>query len=174
MGKRILVTGGSVAANSLAWWLSRGGHDVTVVEREAQLVLGGQSVDLRGTAREVLHRMCLEETVKRNGTGETGWTYVDDNGRQIAAFEIADVGEDGPTAGLEILRGDLAKVFYDEIRERVEYRFGDTVQALDNGSDVARVIFKSGRQEAYDLVLVAEGVGSTTRELIFRGENHPR
>ena len=174
MGKRVLVTGGSVAANSLAWWLCKGGYDITVVERAPHLVLGGQSVDLRGTGREVLQRMRLEEAVKRHGTGETGWTYVDDNGRQIAAFEVADVGEDGPTAGLEILRGDLAKVFYDEVRDHVDYRFGDTLEALDNGSDVASVTFKSGRREAYDLVLVAEGVGSTTRELIFHGENHPR
>ena len=174
MGDRILVTGGSVAANSLAWWLCEGGHDVTVVERAPQLVLGGQSVDLRGTARTVLQRMGLEEVVKRNGTGETGWTYVDDVGRQIAAFEVEDVGEDGPTAGLEILRGDLAKVFYDEIRDRVDFRFGDTVETIENGRDSVSVSFKSGRHEAYDLVLVAEGVGSTTRELIFSGENHPR
>ncbi len=37
-----------------------------------------------------------------------------------------------------------------------------------------RVRFHSGREESFDLVLIAEGVGSTTRELLFAGENHPR
>ncbi|HEY0138318.1 MAG TPA: FAD-dependent monooxygenase, partial [Nannocystis sp.] len=31
-----------------------------------------------------------------------------------------------------------------------------------------------GRQEEYDLVVIAEGVGSSTRELVFAGENRPR
>ena len=174
MGKRVLITGGSVAANTLAWWLCEGGFTVSVLEKEPRFVTGGQSVDLRGAGTEVLERMGLKEQVKHNGTGETGWTYVDENGHQVAAFEMADVGADGPTAELEILRGDLAHVFYEKIRDRVDYRFGDTIAAVDNGKECARVTFKSGREEKYDLLLVAEGVGSTTRELLFGGENHPR
>ena len=34
--------------------------------------------------------------------------------------------------------------------------------------------FRSGREAEYDLVLVAEGVDSTTRELLFGGEDQPR
>lgn len=173
MGKRVLVTGGSVSANTLAWWLTEGGFEVTVVEQAPAFRKGGQSIDVRGAGRTVLERMGVQEKVAKSGTGETGWTFVDEDGKQVAAFEVADVGADGPTAELEILRGDLAGILYEKVDPRVDYRFGDAIVAVEQDNDAARVRFKSGQEEHYALVLVAEGVGSSTRELVFPGENDP-
>lgn len=174
MNRRILVTGSSIAGNTLAWWLARGGFDVTVVERAAVFREGGQNVDVRGAARTVLRRMGLEQAVADHGTGESGLAFVDAQGRSVAEFRVAELGGNGFTAELEILRGELARLLYDESRELATYRFGDAIVAIDDGADAARVRFESGRQEDYDLVLIAEGVGSSTRELVFRGENRPR
>lgn len=174
MRKRVLVTGGSVAANTLAWWLSEGGFDVTVVEKAPKFREGGQSIDVRGAGRDVLDRMGVREEVAESGTGETGWTFVNEDGEQVAAFELEDIGANGPTAELEILRGDLAGILYERVRSRVDYRFGDSVAAAEERNDTVRVRFESGRHGDYALVLVAEGVGSSTRELMFPGENKPR
>ncbi len=70
--KRVLVTGGSVAANTLAWWLTKGGFDVTVVEKAPEFRKGGQSIDVRGAGRKVLDRMGVYQRVSASGTGETG------------------------------------------------------------------------------------------------------
>lgn len=173
-GKRVLVTGGSIAANTLAWWLVEAGFTATVVEKAPKFREGGQSIDVRGIARTVIERMGIVEEVDKNGTGETAWTYVDEKGELVAAFRLEEVGGEGPTSKFEILRGDLAHIMYEHVRDRVDYRFDDTIEAIDNGADRVHVRFKSGKEEDYYLVLVAEGVGSTTRELIFPGENHPR
>ena len=122
----------------------------------------------------MLDGMGLRNEVEQNGTGETGWTFVDEKGQLAAAFQLEDVGAEGPTAELEILRGDLARIVYEKVRDRVDYRFGYFIAAIGNGADAAHVRFESGREEDYNLVLVAEGVGSSTRELVFKGENHPR
>ena len=45
---RVLITGASVAGNTAAWWLSRYGCDVTVVERAPDFRDGGQNLDVRG------------------------------------------------------------------------------------------------------------------------------
>ena len=172
--KRVLVTGGSIAANTLAWWLVEAGFTVTVIEKAQAFREGGQSIDVRGIARTVIERMGIAEEVDQNGTGETGWTYVDENGELVAAFRIEDVGGEGPTAKFEILRGDLAHIMYQHVRDRVDYRFGDSIAAIDNGPGGVHVRLESGKEEDYDLVLVAEGVGSSTRELLFKGENDPR
>ncbi len=129
---------------------------------------------MRGAGRVVLDRMGVKQEVEQNGTGETGWTFVDEKGQVAAAFELKDVGAESPTAELEILRGDLARIFYEKVRDRVDYRFGDFIAAIHNGADVVHVRFESCREEDFDLVLVAEGVGSFTRALVFKGENHPR
>jgi NADPH-dependent 2,4-dienoyl-CoA reductase/sulfur reductase-like enzyme len=50
----VLVAGASIAGPALAHWLRRRGAEVTVVERAAELRPGGQAVDARGVAKEVV------------------------------------------------------------------------------------------------------------------------
>ncbi|MDI9933814.1 hypothetical protein QM588_25670, partial [Rhodococcus sp. IEGM 1354] len=60
MTQRVLVTGASIAAPTVAYWLDKAGYDVVGVERSPQLRLGGQNIYVRGSGREVLRRMGLE------------------------------------------------------------------------------------------------------------------
>ena len=174
MPRHILITGASVAGNTAAWWLGRAGDDVTVVERAPEFRDGGQNIDVRGPGREVLRRMGLEQTALDHGTGEEGTAWVDGQGRVKAQFLTVAGDADGPTAEMEILRGDLARLLYEPAREHATYRFGDSVAALEQDGEGASVTFASGITERYDAVVVAEGVGSATRKLVFPGENDPR
>ncbi len=175
MADRILVTGASVAGNTAAWWLAEHGFDVEVVERAAAFRDGGQNVDVRGNGREVLRRMGLEEQAFALATKECGTDWVDEDDNIIARFDAADSGTDsGPTAELEIRRGDIARIMYEAARERAGFRFGDHIAAVLQDEASVHVRFASGREERYDLLVVAEGVGSHTRELVFPGENKPR
>jgi len=174
MPLRILVTGASIAGNTAALWLGRHGHDVEVVERAPAFRDGGQNIDVRGVGREVLRRMGLEQAALDRGTGELGTAWVDDRGRVAARFVTDATTGDGPTAEMEILRGDLARLLRDAAEPVVRYRFGDRVAAVAEEADGARVRFASGRSASYDAVLVAEGVGSATRDLVFPGGNDPR
>ncbi len=174
MSRRILITGASVAGNTAAWWLGRAGFDVTVVERTPDFRDGGQNVDVRGVGRDVLRRMGLEQAALDRGTGEEGTAWVEDDGSVAAQFLTADQKTDGPTAEMEILRGDLARLLYESAADQATYRFGDSIAAITEDGEAARVTFASGKTDRYDAVIVAEGVGSATRDLIFPGENAPR
>lgn len=174
MARRILVTGASIAGTTLAWWLDRYGFEVTVVERHPAFRDGGQNVDIRGAGHDVLRRMGLERAVAASGTGETGIRFVDEDNETVAEFDVDEMGEDGPTAELEILRGDLARLLYDHCRDRVTFRFGDSIAAVTQAAEAVEVRFASGETGTYEAVVVAEGAGSTTRELLFPGENDPR
>jgi 2-polyprenyl-6-methoxyphenol hydroxylase-like FAD-dependent oxidoreductase/tryptophan-rich sensory protein len=174
MSRPVLITGASVAGNTAAWWLARAGFDVTVVERTPEFRDGGQNIDVRGPAREVLRRMGLEQAALDQGTGEEGTAWVEADGSVAARFVTAEMGTDGPTAEMEILRGDLARLLYEPAREMATYRFGDSIARVEQDGEAAIVTFASGATERYDAVIVAEGVGSATRELVFPGENAPR
>ena len=174
MSRRILITGASVAGNTAAWWLGRAGFDVTVVERTPEFRDGGQNIDVRGSGRAVLRRMGLERAALDQGTGEEGTAWVEADGKIAAQFLIDDTGTDGPTAEMEILRGDLARLLYEPARAYVTYRFGDRIAGVEQDPDGVTVTFASGTVARYDAVIVAEGVGSATRELVFPGENEPR
>lgn len=70
--RNILISGASVAGTTLAYWLSRHGFDVTVVERAAGLRAGGQAIEVRGPALEVADRMGILDEL-RNFLGLDRW-----------------------------------------------------------------------------------------------------
>lgn len=175
MPRRVLITGASVAGTTTAWWLTKYGFEVDVVERAPTFRDGGQNVDVRGNAREVLRRMGLEDLALARSTRERGTDWVDESDGVVARFEAKDSDTDsGPTAEMEIRRGDIARIIYDAVRQRAKFRFGDSVAAIAQHDAGVDVTFDSGAQARYDVVVVAEGVGSHTRELVFPGENKPR
>ncbi len=168
MPRKVLVTGASVAGPALAVWLARAGDDVTVLERSPAFRDGGQNVDVRGAGRTVLARMGLERAVKEHGTGETGIRFVDGDDRSVAVFEQDAFGADGPTAELEILRGDLARILVEAGRaEGAAYRFGDHVAGFTQDGAGVEVDFAHGPPARYDLVVAAEGIGSSTRRRLL-------
>jgi 2-polyprenyl-6-methoxyphenol hydroxylase-like FAD-dependent oxidoreductase len=174
MSRRILITGASIAGNAAAALLAQRGFDVTVVERAPEFRDGGQNIDVRGVGREVLRRMGLEQAALDRGTGEEGTVWVNQDGSRAASFVTEELGTDGPTAEMEILRGDLARLLYDAARHRAKYRFGDRIERIEQDETGANVRLAGGTSETFDAVVVAEGVGSATRELVFPGENDPR
>src|SRR3954453_6100287 len=83
---RVLVAGGGVAGQALAFWLTRGGHRVTVVERFPDLRASGAQVDLRGQGIEAVERMDLLETVRSRLVDEAGVAFIDSSGRPKATI----------------------------------------------------------------------------------------
>ncbi|HKQ43061.1 MAG TPA: FAD-dependent oxidoreductase [Pseudonocardia sp.] len=67
-------------------------------------------------------------------------------------------------------RGDLAAALYDATRDDVTYRFGDSIEALDEDADGVEVTFRSGLRRRFDLVIGADGLHSRTRALAFGPE----
>jgi 2-polyprenyl-6-methoxyphenol hydroxylase-like FAD-dependent oxidoreductase len=166
-GTRVLVAGASIAGPALAHWLRRRGAEVTVVERVPELRPGGQAVDARGVAREVIGRMGLDAAVRAACTDTAGAHTVDAGGQVLETFRADDDGGDGFIADIEILRGDLSRVLYDDTRDSVEYIFGDRIAELTQDADGVDVTFAGGDRRRFDLVVGADGLHSALRAMVF-------
>ncbi|WP_049557143.1 FAD-dependent monooxygenase [Nonomuraea sp. SBT364] len=159
----ILVSGASVAGPALAFWLTRHGHRVTVVERAPALREGGYAVDFRGEAHlTVLRRMGLLDAVERERTRMGATWNVNEAGKKLTAMP-----EDLFAGDVEILRGDLARILYDATRDDAEYVFGDSITSI---SADAEVTFEAGAPRRFDLVIGADGLHSNVRALTFGPE----
>ena len=79
MTKRILISGAGVAGPVLAFWLTRYGFSVTLIERAPQPRTVGQTIDIRGWGMEVIRKMGLEEEIRKRTTHEEGLYFVDSN-----------------------------------------------------------------------------------------------
>jgi len=166
-GTRVLVAGASIAGPALAHWLRRRGAEVTVVERAPGLRPGGQAVDARGVAKEVIVRMGLDEQVRATRTDTAGAYTVDADGNVLETYRADDHGGDGYIAEIEILRGDLSQVLYEDTRDGVEYLFGDRIAELTQDADGVDVTFAAGDRRRFDLVIGADGLHSGLRAMVF-------
>ncbi|MEU3646279.1 FAD-dependent monooxygenase [Lentzea sp. NPDC034063] len=166
-GVKVLVAGASIAGPALAHWLLRRGAEVTVVERAPGLRPGGQAVDARGVAKEVIARMGLDATIRAACTDTAGAHTVDVDGTVLETYRAEDDGGDGYIADIEILRGDLSQVLYDDTRQEVEYVFGDRIAELTQDADGVDVTFVSGERRRFDLVVGADGLHSSLRGMVF-------
>ncbi|GAA0245127.1 FAD-dependent monooxygenase [Actinomadura nitritigenes] len=167
MTMNVLISGASIAGPSLAYWLSRQGHRVTVVERAPGIRPGGQAVDFRGEVHlSVLRKMGVLEEIQRRQTHGGALDLVDAEGRVQVSLPDSFTGGD-----VEIHRGDLAEILYTLTRDRVEYVFGDSIAALADTGDRVHVTFEHAAPRVFDLVIGADGLHSNVRRLAFGEES---
>jgi len=163
--RTILISGASVAGPALAFWLNRYGFEPTIVERAPQVRPGGYAIDFRGASLRVLERMGLRAEVEKRQTRIGPITIVDQNDRKVASMP------DGFTSGeLEILRGDLADIFYQATRNTTEYIFDDSVVRIDEDANGVEVQFQRSGRRRFDLVVGADGLHSGVRSVVFGDE----
>ncbi|KAF6815887.1 FAD binding domain protein [Colletotrichum musicola] len=167
---QILISGAGIAGNSLAFWLSKLGHDVTVIERFPALRTTGLQLDLRGHGVEVMKRMGLEQAFRARAAPEQGLEFVDSQGRRSAYFPAIAGGQglQSFTSDFEIMRGDLCRLLRDAAGDNVKFVFGTSIESLeqlaDGGVDVR---FADGRRDYFDLLVGADGQGSRTRRMLL-------
>lgn len=162
---KILISGASIAGPTLAYWLHRAGHEVTVVERAPAIRPGGYAIDVRGPALEVAERMAILAPMRAAATDTQSTTFLDQRGRRIATFDRG-FGVLAP-GDVEIMRGDLATILYERTRDDVRYEFDDSIAVLEPDAQGVRVGFVRRPDARFDLVIGADGVHSRVRSLAF-------
>ncbi|WP_328864564.1 FAD-dependent monooxygenase [Streptomyces sp. NBC_00304] len=166
---RILVAGGGVAGQALAFWLTRGGHEVTVVERSPALRASGAQVDLRGQGIDAVARMGLLEEVRGQLVDEAGVAFVDSRGKPKATImaNTSGKGRQTLTSEYEIMRGDLVRILHEATKGDAEYVFGKSVDGFDQDADRVTAHFSDGTSGDFDLLIGADGQGSRTRRALL-------
>jgi 2-polyprenyl-6-methoxyphenol hydroxylase-like FAD-dependent oxidoreductase len=166
---KVLISGAGIAGPALAYWLQRAGHEPTVVELAPAPRPGGQTVDIRGVARDVVQRMGVMPAIKARQLHEKGLAYVRANGKRAAALPAELLDGAGPVAEIEILRGDLSEILLAATPD-VEYLYGDSITALTQTDEGVWVGFAKAADRQFDLVVGADGVHSRVRALAFGPE----
>jgi 2-polyprenyl-6-methoxyphenol hydroxylase-like FAD-dependent oxidoreductase len=167
----VLVSGASVAGNTVAYWLAQHGYSVTVVERYPGLRPGGQAIDVRGPALTVLERMWLRAAADHLRTRIRGASVVDRDGNELSRdTESTPTGGPIDSPDIELLRDDLVELIYETTQLKVEYLFGDSIASLEDDSTSVGVTFESAAPRSFDLVIGADGVHSNVRRLVFGPE----
>lgn len=166
---KVLICGGGIAGPALAFWLSRLGYDITIVERFSHLRVSGLQIDLRGQGVQVMKTMGIEQAVRAKVVDEAGVQFFDSSGKRKAFFEAnkSGKGKQSATSEFEIMRGDLCRILYDLTKDRVKYVFGVQVIRFEQDESSIRVQFSDGMEGQFDLLVGADGQNSRTRRMML-------
>ncbi|MCF3101253.1 FAD-dependent monooxygenase [Streptomyces roseoverticillatus] len=168
----VLVSGASVAGLTLAHWLRRNGFAATVVERAPAVRPGGQAIDVRGTALDVLDRSGILEEARAVRTRLRGMTMLDGQGNETGrSTEMTLSGGRLDSTDIELLREDLTGLLHRQaLAAGAEFVYADSIAALDDRADGVRVSFERSPERTFDLVVGADGLHSKVRALAFGPE----
>lgn len=167
---KILIVGAGIAGPTLAYWLRRTGHEVALVERASHLREGGYVVDFWGAGFDVAERMGITLRLMAEGYHVREAREVSERGRPIARLHPESVIPKATSRYVTVGRTDLARAIYDVVDGQMETIFGDTVRSLDDDGDRVQVVFESGVEREFDLVVGADGLHSRVRALTFGPE----
>ncbi|WP_396928597.1 FAD-binding domain [Mycolicibacterium sp.] len=164
---KIAISGAGVAGPTLAYWLCRGGHEPTLIERAPRFRTGGYLIDFWGVGYRVAQRMGLEPAIRAAGYQLESLRSVDVDGRTLASLPVDGFRRAARGELVSVARGDLAATVYDAIRNDVETIFDDSITAMHERSDGVSVSFAHNTTRDFDLVVGADGLHSNVRRLAF-------
>jgi 2-polyprenyl-6-methoxyphenol hydroxylase-like FAD-dependent oxidoreductase len=169
--QNILISGAGIAGLTAAYWLKEYGFSPVIAELAPKLREGGYMIDFLGAGFEVAERMNIIEQLREKHYHIPEITFVNEKGNRIGGFNIDKLRKLINYRHFNMLRGELAKVLYDTIKNKVEFIFGNSVTALDEKEDYTEVTFADNSKRNFDLVIGADGLHSAVRKIIFGPES---
>ncbi|MFE0678502.1 FAD-dependent oxidoreductase [Streptomyces sp. NPDC058867] len=166
--RRVLVVGGGASGSAVTILLSRAGLSVDLIEaRPDWNATTGSGITLQGNALRVLRELGVWEAVAASGYPFDSVGLATPDGTVFHVQEdIRSGGEDLPST-LGMQRPQLQQILIDAVRATdADVRLGTTAEILEQDADGVQVLLSDGTRTRYDLVIGADGVGSSTRAAI--------
>ena len=167
----IIINGLGVAGPALAYWLTRSGHDVLLVEQAPCPRVGGYIVDFWGIGYDIVEKMGLIAEIRRLGYQVREVRFVDRHGLKRGGFDVDVFGRMTNDRFTSLPRSDVSATICRAIEGKVETIFGDSVAAIGESNHGIHVAFDHAPPRDADLVIGADGLHSRVRQLAFGPES---
>ncbi|MDQ0585469.1 FAD-dependent oxidoreductase [Streptomyces rishiriensis] len=166
--RTVLVVGGGAAGNAVTILLRRAGIAVDLVEvKDDWNATAGSGITLQGNALRVLRDLGVWEQVEASGFGFGSVGITAPDGTVLHAQDDLRTGGDDLPATVGMQRPRLQQILIEAVRScGATVRLGTTAEIGDQDADGVRVRLSDGTEGRYDLVIAADGLGSTTRAAI--------
>lgn len=163
----ILIVGAGIAGLALATALTARGLSCEVVERESSWKTVGAGITLYPNGLRALKSLGVIDAVRARGMAVDRVRTLSANG----TFVAESVGEAWPETGpsIAIYRPRLQEILREAVGD-VPIRMGVRplqISSQNQDSDPVRVDFSDGSSGRYDVVVGADGIHSSVREICF-------
>jgi len=168
--KKVLVSGGSFAGLSTAYWMNKLGYSVTVVEIAEGLKKGGTPVNIEGNTVDIVKRMGLLDQIQSNKLTMEVMEFKNSDDVTERSGPIQNDSEQLAKGECEIERNILLNIMFEAVKDDVEFIFGDSIASLKEENDGIDVVFKGGAKRSFDLLFGCDGIHSAVRKYCFGDE----
>jgi 2-polyprenyl-6-methoxyphenol hydroxylase-like FAD-dependent oxidoreductase len=162
---RTLIVGGGIAGLTLAAALHAQGFEIDLIERNPTWDILGAGMAIQPNAMRALRALELDSAVADRGMVLHRWGFCDGQGELLCEVDLQDLWN-GVGAFIGIERAKLQQALLIGVAA-VPYRLGTSVVALEQDHDGVSICFSDGSSGRYDLVVGADGISSSIRELAF-------
>lgn len=169
-GKKVLISGASIAGLSTACLLSKLGYDVTVIEQAGEPRTAGAAVDIRGLAVDVVKRMGIFDQLIANRLRVELIEFKEADDSTAGSIALPNEAVDSPDDDIEIERDIFINSLFSRLLTTVTFRFNNSIATLAETSDGITVTFRDGTQQTVDLVIGCDGLHSVVRHNWFGHE----
>ncbi|MDR6487240.1 2-polyprenyl-6-methoxyphenol hydroxylase-like FAD-dependent oxidoreductase [Chryseobacterium vietnamense] len=166
MKKNILISGGGIAGLTAAKLLSEQGHNVTVIDRALSFTKAGFLISLKSFGVRIMEELDLMEQLQAASSPSEFVSFLEKDEQLIQHISYEKMNKNIERSVL-ISRGGLHNVLYDNLKDQVNILFNTTISGIASRGNKTEVIFSDGQSMEADLVIVSEGLRSSTRERYF-------
>jgi 2-polyprenyl-6-methoxyphenol hydroxylase-like FAD-dependent oxidoreductase len=163
---RTLIVGAGVAGLTLAALLRRDGHDPLVIDQRDPAADAGYALALWPHGTRVFHALGMHDAFVAQSEPMRRYVARGGDGRPLTASTMPDSIAAYGHLGL-VPRADLVALLRQAAGERAVFCDGLSIDGLTQRADRVEVRLSDGRQQEFDLVVGADGVGSRVRELLL-------
>ncbi|HEU5265592.1 MAG TPA: FAD-dependent monooxygenase [Jatrophihabitans sp.] len=161
---RILVVGGGIAGHAAAIALRQRGFAPELVEARPDWSADGAAITMHANGVRALRRLGVGAALDAAAAVVPRWTVLDATGAQLCSTDLRQLWA-GVGVCLGVARSRLHAILRDAAAG-VPHRLGRRMVAATQDGGQIRVRFADGGCGAYDLVVGADGIGSTVRRLL--------
>ena len=165
----VLVVGAGLAGPAIATHLAVAGVAVDLIEIKPTATVLGSGITLQGNALRELRKLGVLDQVREHGFSfdSVGLRAPDAAGTLLAELPDARTGGPDLPATVGIARPALARILIDRAADSgARVRLGVAHTDLRHDAAGADVAFSDGTAGRYDLVVAADGIRSTTRQML--------
>ncbi|OQV06651.1 FAD binding domain-containing protein [Cladophialophora immunda] len=174
----IIVVGGGLGGIGAAIALLLAGHKITILEGAEEIGEVGAGIQILPNSSRILQSWGLRERLEQYATRPSQANMIGWKGNLISYLDFVESASAYPgTCYWDFHRANLHQCMLDRAIElgadiKVRARVTD-VQIASDDADTATVILQSGEEYVADLVVGADGVNSTLREVMLGRPDPP-